>query len=175
MLLIFGFRTRLRTVLEGVFHCPRCQQDRPFARKQARRWFTLFFLPVIPLKVAGEFIECQTCQGRFTEAVLDAPTTPVLAESMDKALEVIGATLRDEYSADHTVITGWVAPLAESMSMQGKEHMVSAATAQALDQGAMTTDRQAVVDTVGHALGLTDAHIRGIVSTVEASHPAPPA
>ena len=173
MLLIFGFRSRLKTIMEGVFHCPRCQADRNFARKQVRRWFTLFFLPIFPVgKASGEFIECQTCHGRFTEDVLAAPTTPVLAESMDKALEVIGATMRGEYAADPNVISQWVAPLAASMTMPGKEHMVAAATSQALEQGAMTTDRQLVINAVGHALGLTDAHITGIISTVESQRPS---
>jgi hypothetical protein len=27
-----------------------------YRRKEARRWFTLFFIPLIPLKVLGEFV-----------------------------------------------------------------------------------------------------------------------
>ena len=174
MLIVFGFRTRIRTLMEGMFHCPRCKEDRMYARRQARQWFTLFFIPVIPMKVRGEFIECQICHGKFNDTVLEAPTTPVLAESMDKALEVIGATLRGDYAADHDIISRWVAPLGESMTVQGKEHMVAQATTEALAQGAMTTDRQLIIDTVGHSLGMTDAHIRGVVATVESSRPAPP-
>jgi tellurite resistance protein len=35
-----------------------------------RRWFTLFFLPIIPLDLAGEYIECNTCLGTYELDVL---------------------------------------------------------------------------------------------------------
>src|ERR1700738_4957036 len=59
MFLIWGWRSRSKVLSQGTFFCPHCGGDRQYAHKQARRWFTLFFLPVIPLKVLGEFVECQ--------------------------------------------------------------------------------------------------------------------
>jgi hypothetical protein len=86
MLLIWGWRTRFRTLADGLFHCPSCGADRHFARKQARRWFTVFFLPIIPLKVLGEFVECQTCKKGYDEHILRLPTSAALTEHL------VGAT-----------------------------------------------------------------------------------
>ena len=48
MLIIFGLRVFYRTIAQGTFHCRRCGGDRPYRHRVGRRWFTLFFLPVIP-------------------------------------------------------------------------------------------------------------------------------
>ncbi|HEY7072072.1 MAG TPA: hypothetical protein VH479_18235 [Acidimicrobiales bacterium] len=82
MLLIWGWRTRFKIVANGLFHCPSCGADRHFARKQARRWFTVFFLPLIPLKVLGEFVECQTCKKGYDERILQMPTSAALTEHL---------------------------------------------------------------------------------------------
>lgn len=84
-MLIWGWRTRFKTLAEGMFHCPGCGGDRPFARKQARTWFTLFFVPLIPLKVLGEHVECQTCKQSYDERVLSLPTTAALGEQLTAA------------------------------------------------------------------------------------------
>ncbi|MBX6769002.1 MAG: zinc-ribbon domain-containing protein, partial [Actinomadura rubrobrunea] len=82
MLLIFGLSVFFRTVDEGVFHCPSCGGDRAYRLRTGRRWFTLFFLPVIPLGRVGEVVECRTCRTRFAPSVLRAPT----AQQMSAAL-----------------------------------------------------------------------------------------
>jgi hypothetical protein len=82
MLLIWGWRTRFKTLAEGVFHCPGCGGDRHYAHKEARNWFTLFFLPLIPLKVLGDFVECQTCKQGYDERILRLPTSSALTEQL---------------------------------------------------------------------------------------------
>lgn len=93
MLLIFGLAVFFRTVGEGDFHCPNCGGDRHYRRRVARRWFTLFFLPVIPLNRVGEVIECRTCRGRFDLAVLRMPTARqmevALPEAMRRAAAIV--------------------------------------------------------------------------------------
>ena len=81
-MLIWGWRTRFKTLAEGMFHCPGCGGDRHYAHKQARTWFTLFFLPVIPLKVLGEHVECQTCRKGYDMRVLTLPTSAALGEQL---------------------------------------------------------------------------------------------
>jgi tellurite resistance protein len=81
ILIIFGWRVVFFTLTRGVFHCPNCGGDREYKRRQGRNFFTLFFIPVIPLtKTGGEFVECGTCKGRWEPGVLDAPTTAQLAQ-----------------------------------------------------------------------------------------------
>lgn len=80
MFIIFGWRVVAFTLSRGVFHCPACGGDREYRRRQGRNFFTLFFLPVIPLtKSGGEFVECDTCHGRWNPGVLDVPTTAQLS------------------------------------------------------------------------------------------------
>jgi len=84
--IIWGQRTRNKTVQEGTFHCPQEGADRPFALKEARRWFTLYFIPVIPLQEQGSFVECQSCMGTFITDVLKTATTEQLTENLASAM-----------------------------------------------------------------------------------------
>lgn len=91
MLLIFGVRIRFRTIATVAFFCPRCGGDRQGQRRTARRWFTLFWLPVVPLDQVGEVVECATCRTRFEPAVADAPTSAALSEILGNAVRVLAA------------------------------------------------------------------------------------
>ncbi len=91
MLLIFGVRIRFRTIGTVAFFCPRCGGDRQGQRRVARRWFTLFWLPVVPLDQVGEVVECTTCRTRFEPAVAEAPTTAALSEILGNAVRVLAA------------------------------------------------------------------------------------
>jgi hypothetical protein len=86
MLLIWGFRVRFRTLMQGLFFCPTCGGDRQYARKQGRRWFTFFFIPAIPLNNVGdEFVECTTCHQAYKPSVLEMPTTATLSDDLTLA------------------------------------------------------------------------------------------
>lgn len=86
MLLIWGFRARYKTLAEGTFFCPREGGDRTYHHRQARRWFTLFFLPLIPLKVLGEFVECQSCKAAYDETVLTMATAASMIDNLADAM-----------------------------------------------------------------------------------------
>ena len=75
MLFVFGWRPRSKTVDTGVFHCPREGGDRGYEFKESRRWFTLFFVPVIPLNELGDYVECASCKSTFYPSVLQERTT----------------------------------------------------------------------------------------------------
>ena len=75
MLLIFGLRVYFRTIGEGTFYCQRCGGDRRYRHRVGRRWFHLFFIPLIPLATVGEFIQCTQCGTRYSTGVLRLPTT----------------------------------------------------------------------------------------------------
>lgn len=86
MLLIWGFKVRFTTLLTGTFFCPSCGGDRHYERKQGRRWFTFFFIPVIPLNSLGdELVECTTCRQAYKTSVLDMPTTATLSSDLTMA------------------------------------------------------------------------------------------
>lgn len=70
LFIIFGTRVSHHQVGEGQFFCPKCQAPRAYKHKRATRYFTLYFVPLIPLGKLGEFVECQTCGVAFETAVL---------------------------------------------------------------------------------------------------------
>jgi zinc-ribbon family len=82
LLIIGGWRVCYRTIGHGVFHCRRCGGDRRYRLRTGRRFFTLFFVPVIPLNKAGEHVQCLTCATRYHTGALALPT----AEQMQAAL-----------------------------------------------------------------------------------------
>lgn len=72
-MIIWGSRVRYTVTKRGVFECPRCRQKRSYLRKLATRYFTLFFIPILPLQDDGEVIECTACGGVFRPGVLVQP------------------------------------------------------------------------------------------------------
>tara|TARA_R110002096_G_scaffold169222_1_gene340751 strand:+ start:17552 stop:18214 length:663 start_codon:yes stop_codon:yes gene_type:complete len=70
-MIIFGTRGITTTPQRGEFHCPQCGDTRAYNWKRVRRFFTLYFIPVIPLDQLGEYIECPSCQGTFDTRVLE--------------------------------------------------------------------------------------------------------
>jgi hypothetical protein len=80
-MIIFGTRGRISTMDGGQFYCPRCGGDRDYTRKGVRRWFTLFFIPIVPMGAARNLrIVCSTCGGAFNEQVLSLPSGSAFEE-----------------------------------------------------------------------------------------------
>lgn len=69
-MIIWGTRGLTSTQRNGVFHCPRCGPKKPYALRVINRWFTLYFIPIIPLGRAGQYIECNGCAATYGEEVL---------------------------------------------------------------------------------------------------------
>jgi hypothetical protein len=115
-MIIFGWRTRESTTGRGEFACPRCNSNQPYRFKAVKTWFTLYFLPVIPLKTLGEFVQCQACGDNFRPDVLDraplsdTPRTTLNASSelrAGKPIEQVRQSLiesgMDEAAAAYTI------------------------------------------------------------------------
>jgi uncharacterized tellurite resistance protein B-like protein len=93
VLLIFGLSVFFRTVGQGDFHCPGCGGDRHYRQRIARRWFTLFFVPVIPLNRVGEVVECTTCRTRYNLDVLRLPTAREMSAALPAAMRASAAAV----------------------------------------------------------------------------------
>jgi hypothetical protein len=85
LLIIFGLRVFYRTLTQGVFHCRRCGGDRQYRLRSGRRWFTLFFIPVIPINKAGQHVQCAVCGTRYRMDVLCLPTSAQMQEALPAA------------------------------------------------------------------------------------------
>ena len=69
--IIFGTRGIRSTIKEGKFLCPQCQEFAPYKHKKVTQFFTLYFIPLIPLGSKGTYVECQQCRNTFVERVLE--------------------------------------------------------------------------------------------------------
>jgi len=93
------FGSFYHTVGQGTFHCRKCGGDRQYRHRAGRRFFTLFFIPVIPLNRTGEHVQCTTCKTRYVTDVLSLPT----AAQMQAALP---AGMRAAATAMLVAVTG---------------------------------------------------------------------
>jgi len=69
-LLFIGPRGVTRTHARGLFHCPHCDVPRSYAYWRIRRFFALFFVPVVPLPGERAFVQCGFCRRAFDPAIL---------------------------------------------------------------------------------------------------------
>lgn len=80
--IIFGTRGVTYNHREGRFYCPACSGEKGYKHKRVRRFFTLYFIPLIPLDLLADYIECGRCRGTFKEEILDYdPSTDQAVEA----------------------------------------------------------------------------------------------
>ena len=60
MFFLFGMRAKTKPIKQIQYPCSKCNRSTVFTAMESKRWFTLFFIPVIPL--GGNFlIRCNLC------------------------------------------------------------------------------------------------------------------
>ncbi|MDG2440763.1 MAG: TerB family tellurite resistance protein [Crocinitomicaceae bacterium] len=69
--IIFGTRGVRSNVQEGQFYCPQCDGQTRFKQKKVTQFFTLYFIPLIPLGNKGTYVECQSCRNTFIDRILE--------------------------------------------------------------------------------------------------------
>ena len=79
-MIIFGMSPRTKTTGTGTFFCPHCRTSRSYERKEGRNYFSLYFIPLIPLGKPQTYIECTTCHITFAAEVLSAKAPPAKAD-----------------------------------------------------------------------------------------------
>jgi hypothetical protein len=66
MIILFGWRTKVKQVGPLVLiKCPQCHNDTMYQYFRTQRWFTLFFVPVLPIGVPKHFMICPICSRRL--------------------------------------------------------------------------------------------------------------
>jgi hypothetical protein len=71
LIIFFGTKPKTKTIGSGQFYCPNCKTQRSYERKQAKNYFTLYFIPLFPIGDLGEFVECQVCHLAFQPEALN--------------------------------------------------------------------------------------------------------
>lgn len=80
---MWGFKNRLTKIGAGEFLCPVCRVQRSYTLSKLRRWFTLFWVPLVPGKVKAHVVKCDTCAATFDETVLGGqPASPMVASAI---------------------------------------------------------------------------------------------
>jgi len=92
-MIIFGTRVRHKTIGEGEFFCPHCQSTCRYEHKSARQLFTLYFIPVIPIKQLGEFIMCQNCGGTFKAEARFLRASPAAVSGQQRQTEDLASLM----------------------------------------------------------------------------------
>ncbi len=70
-MIIFGTRGVKSTIEKGSFQCPQCNNTQEYRHRKVTNFFTLYFIPLIPLGSAGEYVECTNCKGTFIPRILE--------------------------------------------------------------------------------------------------------
>jgi tellurite resistance protein len=70
-IIIHGSRAITGVKQTGIFHCPSCNTKVDYKWKHVRKWGHLYFIPIAPGQVLGEYVECQRCMNTYKPGVLD--------------------------------------------------------------------------------------------------------
>ena len=103
VLIIWGFRGIVQNIGGGTFHCPAEGADREYFHQKARRWFTLFFIPLFPTSTLGEYVECASCSNTYYPSVLEAPTVADMGIALGRAIRAVAAAVA---TIDEPLTTG---------------------------------------------------------------------
>lgn len=202
-MIIFGTRTRVSTVERGQFICPRCGPGQKYERKHAKRWFTLYFIPVFPVGDLGQFIECGLCHGTFKVEVLSLRLPPVPDVGLESELKraVLRALLlhlpageqpeRDaQAQASYKKLTSmplsdaelakerqalseldaaeYFTNFAKHLDARQRERILQSAL-EGASAAPLSQSKRDELASFGALLGMTDAHVRGVLGAVEAA------
>jgi len=207
-MIIWGSRGRTKVVEEGQFHCPRCRARQPYKLKRLQRWFTLYFIPIVPMDVLGEYAECGGCLTTWKPEVLQAGPRSDPEESVQEELrrairrsmamvllasgredpagidagsrafrKQVGMSMPDaelsrevkDVKEQGIDVRRYLASFGAHFSAQQKESLVAAACEVALFDGPLEPPEQEAVNAIAQALGVTDAHLRGILAGIPAA------
>jgi tellurite resistance protein len=210
MLIVWGFKVVFKVIGTGVFACPNCGGDRNYERRRAQKFFTLFWIPLIPLKVIGEVVRCADCKNDFRASVLERPVASQVADLLQNSVRGVmvnvlrrgawnhpgarAAAIQEialagtvgyteaNLDADFQVVpedlSPLLGPLAAQLPQSGREAMIAGAARVAAADGPVQPAERQLIDLVGAALGMTAAHVAGVVAqaapgSAAAAGPAP--
>lgn len=118
MIILFGTKVRYTTLSSGQFYCPQCKARRDYELRKARSYFTLYFIPIIPLNTLGEFVTCLTCGTNFQKDVLSMPmpaATPLDRFAQEARADMDGGT-PIEFVRQKLINTGLKVELADQIT-----------------------------------------------------------
>jgi zinc-ribbon family len=93
LLILFGWRVFYHSIGQGTFHCRHCGGDRKYRLRAGRKWFTLLFIPVLPLVRVADHVQCQQCRTRYVTDVLRQPTTAQMLAALPAGMRAAASAM----------------------------------------------------------------------------------
>lgn len=81
MIINFGIKSRQIKASDGVFCCVHCRNHRDYTQYKVQRYASLFFLPIIPLGIKMEYVECQHCHSQYHIEALNLQLFDLILQS----------------------------------------------------------------------------------------------
>lgn len=70
MIIVWGTKWTISVVEKDYFVCPVCRTNQEYELKRARKFFTFFWIPIIPLGKESFYIDCCYCGSSFNTKLL---------------------------------------------------------------------------------------------------------
>lgn len=103
-LIIFGMRPRTTDIEGGTFVCPQCGGTHAYEHKKVRPYFTLYFVPLIPLGAGEEYVQCQNCGTTFPVDVLSMKIKPKrVIRPLSEQLNTLHSRLVEGYPIEYVI------------------------------------------------------------------------
>jgi hypothetical protein len=67
---IYGYTGKEKVISKGHFCCPNCQKLRSYKHIRVQKYYSIYFIPIYPVKNLGEFVQCQGCFIAFKPDIL---------------------------------------------------------------------------------------------------------
>lgn len=73
MFIIYGWSTWDSIDSRGTFNCEECRAPQQYELHRSTTYFTLFFVPILPLRSVGGQVKCTGCGDWFSPTALSNP------------------------------------------------------------------------------------------------------
>lgn len=199
-MIIWGTRGLTRKGKPGRFFCPQCDGERDYRTVKVQRFFTLYFIPLIPMDVVYEGVRCETCASEFkpgvlgydprvereailrevhrgaveillTFSALSGRNDPAHFEALRGHAEAIGCTdvtveeLTSLARQGRMDMAHTAARIASHLTDPGRENLVKGALLSAAPDGSPNAEAQALLGDLAKALGMSQAHLLGVIAS----------
>lgn len=194
--IIWGTYVTKKELSAGQFYCPNCKSKKAYSLRRPRKWGHLYWIPIIPMEDFDPYVECSGCSKTYNEVVLqhdpekdaqelDRQLSVLITHALAMTASANGERPSVEYIAD------WIAKLigvqpsldeirrtmlandreaalqhiktySPGLTSKGKEMVLLAA----VGNRKLSEDTLYVAKQLGTSLGMTDAHVRGVLAEV---------
>ena len=80
-MIIWGSKTKTKTVNSGKFFCPNCKDETSYTQIYISKYFTLYFIPLFETEKLGEYVRCDRCNSNYKPEILNYSKEELLGVS----------------------------------------------------------------------------------------------